>query len=299
MMNLKNKKIGVLCGGVSSEREISLQSGKAIFNALKKLGLKAVLIDVNKNVAQKITKEKIDIAYITLHGKMGEDGTIQGMLEIMGIPYTGCGVFASSASMDKIISKKLFEYAKIPTAKWFIVEKFKPLPEKINYPVVVKPATQGSAIGISIVKNEKEFEKAIKLAFTFDEQILVEQYIKGTEITAGVLNGENLPVVEIVPKGKFYDFKSKYTVGQSTHIIPARLSKKVISKIEKIAKTVYREFKCKGMCRVDMIVDKKENIYALEVNTLPGMTQTSLFPDAAKAKGLSFEDLVLEILKTV
>ena len=174
MINLKNKKIGVLCGGISSEREISLQSGKAIFNALKKLGLKAVLIDVNRNVAQKIAKEKIDIAYITLHGKMGEDGTIQGMLEIMGIPYTGCGVFSSSASMDKIISKKIFEYAKIPTAKWFIVEKFNPLPEKINYPVVVKPASQGSAIGISIVKNQKEFEKAIKLAFTFDEQILVD-----------------------------------------------------------------------------------------------------------------------------
>lgn len=299
MTDLKNKKIGVLCGGTSSEREISLQSGKAVFNALKKLGFKTVLIDADKTVAQKIVKEKIDIAYITLHGKPGEDGTIQGMLEIMQIPYTGCGVFSSSASIDKIISKKIFDYAKIPTAKWFIVEKFKPVPEKIKFPVVVKPASQGSAIGISIVKNQKEFEKAIKLAFKFDEQILVEQYIKGTEITAGVLNGENLPVVEIVPKGKFYDFKSKYTVGQSTHIIPARLSKKAIAKVEKIARQVYKEFKCKGMCRVDMIVDNKENIYVLEVNTLPGMTQTSLFPDAAKAKGMTFEDLVLEILKTV
>jgi D-alanine-D-alanine ligase len=298
-MNIKNKKIGVLCGGISSEREISLQSGKAVFDALKKLGLKAVLIDVNKNVAEKLKKEKIDVAYITLHGKYGEDGTIQGMLEIMGIPYTGCGVFSSSACMDKIVSKKIFEYAKIPTPKWFIVEKFKPVPEKINYPVVVKPASQGSAIGISIVKNKKEFEKAIKSAFSYDEQILVEKYIKGIEITAGVLNGQNLPIVEIVPKGKFYDFKSKYTVGQSAHIIPARLSKRVILKAEKIARTVYKEFKCKGMCRVDMIVDKKENIYVLEVNTLPGMTKTSLFPDAAKAAGISFKNLVLEILKTV
>ena len=299
MVDLKNKKIGVLCGGISSEREISLQSGKAVYNALKKLGLKAVLIDVNKNVAEKIKKEKIDIAYIALHGKYGEDGTIQGMLEMMGIAYTGCGVFSSSACMDKIVSKKMFEYAKIPTAKWFIVEAYNPLPKKINYPVVVKPSTQGSAIGISIVKSQKEFEKAIKSAFKYDKQILVEEYIEGTEITAGVLNGKNLPIIEIVPKGKFYDFKSKYIVGQSTHIIPARLSKKIISKAERIAVKIYKEFKCKGMCRVDMIVDKKGKLYVLEVNTLPGMTKTSLFPDAAKAVGISFEKLVLKILETV
>ena len=297
MINLKNKKIGVLCGGISSEREISLQSGKAIFNALKKLGLKAVLIDVNRNVAQKIAKEKIDVAYITLHGTPGEDGTIQGMLEVMGIPYTGCGVFSSSATIDKIISKKMFEYAKIPTAEWTIIEKLKPFDE-LSYPVVVKPASQGSAIGISIVKNKKEFEKAVKLAFSYEDRILVEKYIKGVEVTAGVLNGRALPVIEIVPKGKFYDFKSKYTVGQSTHIIPARLSEKVLKKIQNIALKVYDEFRCNGTCRVDMIVDKKNNIYVLEVNTLPGMTKTSLFPDAARSMGLSFEDLILEILKS-
>ena len=297
MMNLKKKKIGVLCGGTSSEREISLMSGKAVYNAIKKLGLKVVLIDVNKNVARKLVKEKIDLAYITLHGTPGEDGTIQGMLEIMGIPYTGCGVFSSAATIDKIISKKMFEAAKIPTAKWTIIEKLKPF-EEISYPVVVKPASQGSAIGISIVKNKKEFEKAVKLAFSYEDRILVEKYIKGVEVTAGVLNGNPLPVVETVPKGKFYDFKSKYTVGQSTHIIPARLSEKVLKKIQNIALKVYDEFRCNGTCRVDMIVDKNNDIYVLEVNTLPGMTQTSLFPDAAKHMGLSFENLVLEILKS-
>lgn len=297
MKNLKNKKIGVLCGGTSSEREISLKSGKAVYNALKKLGLKSVLIDVDKNVASKLVKEKIDIAYITLHGPMGEDGTIQGMLEIMGIPYTGCGVFSSSASMDKIISKKIFEYSKIPTPQWFIIEKFKPVAE-IEYPVVVKPATQGSAIGISIVKNKKEFPKAVKNAFSYDDKILVEKYIKGTEITAGVLNGNPLPVIEIVPDGKFYDFKSKYTVGKSKHIIPPRLSQKVISNIQEIATKVYNAFQCKSMCRVDMIVDKNNDIWVLELNTLPGMTETSLFPDAARAQGMTFEDLVLEILKS-
>lgn len=297
MKNLKNKKIGVLCGGTSSEREISLKSGKAVYNSLKKSGMNAVLIDADRNVAEKIKNKKIDIAYITLHGPMGEDGTIQGMLEIMGIPYTGCGVFSSAASMDKIISKKFFEYSKIPTPKWFVIEKFKPV-EDIKYPVVVKPATQGSAIGISIVKNKKDFPKAVKNAFCYDNKILVEQYIKGIEITAGVLNGEPLPVIEIVPAGKFYDFKSKYTVGKSKHIIPPRLPQKVISEIQALAVKVYKEFQCKSMCRVDMIIDKNNNIWVLELNTLPGMTETSLFPDAARAVGMSFDDLVLEILKS-
>ena len=297
MISLKNKKIGVLCGGTSSEREISLMSGKAVYEAIKKLGFDVVLIDVDKNVATKLIKERIQIAYVILHGAMGEDGTIQGMLEIMGIAYTGCGVFSSSASIDKIISKKMFEYAKIPTAKWFTIEKNKPF-DMPKFPVVVKPASQGSAIGVSIVKNKKEFKKAVKLAFSFEDRVLVEQYIKGMEITVGVLNGKPLPVIEIVPKGKFYDFKSKYTLGQSTHIIPARLPNKVLKKAQDIALKIFSEFMCNGICRVDMIVDKKNSIYVLELNTLPGMTKTSLFPDAAKYIGMSFENLVLEILKS-
>ena len=253
MISLKNKKIGVLCGGTSSEREISLISGKAVYEAIKKLGFDVVLIYVDKNVATKLVKEKVQIAYVILHGAMGEDGTIQGMLEIMGIAYTGCGVFSSSASIDKIISKKMFEYAKIPTAKWFTIEKNKSF-DMPKFPVVVKPASQGSAIGVSIVKNKKEFKKAVKLAFSFGNRVLVEQYVKGMEITVGVLNDKPLPVIEIVPKGKFYDFKSKYTVGQSTHIIPARLPNKVLKKAQDIALKIFSEFMCNGICRVDMIV---------------------------------------------
>ncbi len=299
-MNLTNKKIGVLCGGTSSEREISLKSGEAVFKAIKKMGLKTVLIDVDKNIAQKLLKEKIDVAYVTLHGPMGEDGTIQGMLEIMKIPYTGCGVFASSASMDKIISKKLFEYAEIPTAPWHeVVKNSKNKKTNLSYPLVVKPATQGSAIGISIVKNKSEYEKALKLAFKYDDRVLIEKYVKGTEITVSVLNGKALPVIEIVPEGKFYDFKSKYTVGQSKHLIPPRLSKKTILETQKIGEKVFSEFLCKGTCRVDMIVDKNDKIWVLESNTLPGMTETSLFPDAARAAGMNFDKLVLEILKSV
>jgi D-alanine-D-alanine ligase len=298
-MKIQNKKIGVLCGGISSEREISLKSGKAVYDAIKKSGFKVVLIDVDKNIAQKLIKEKIDVAYVTLHGPMGEDGTIQGMLEIMEIPYTGCGVFSSSASMDKIVSKKMFEYAKISTPKWLAVHKGTEHNSSLAYPVVVKPATQGSAIGISIVKNKKEYNKALNLAFKYDARVLIEKYIKGTEITVSVLNGKALPVIEIIPDGKFYDFKSKYTLGKSKHLIPPRLPKNIILQAQKIGEKVYSEFLCKGICRVDMIVDKNNKMWILETNTLPGMTETSLFPDAARASGMSFEKLVLEILKTV
>lgn len=298
-MKLQNKKIGVLCGGTSSEREISLKSGKAVYDAIKKLGFNVVLIDVDKNIAQELIKKKIDVAYLTLHGPMGEDGTIQGMLEIMKIPYTGCGVFSSSASMDKIISKKLFEYAGIPTPKWFSVDKKTKNNDSLSYPLVVKPATQGSAIGISIVKNKKEYDKALNLAFKYDCRVLVEKYVKGTEITVSVLNGKSLPVIEIIPDGKFYDFKSKYTVGKSKHLIPPRLSKNIILQAQKIGEKVYSEFLCRGTCRVDMIVDKNNQIWVLETNTLPGMTETSLFPDSARASGMSFEKLVLEILKAL
>lgn len=298
-MKLQNKKIGVLCGGTSSEREISLKSGKAVYDAIKKLGFNVVLIDVDKNIAQELIKKKIDVAYLTLHGPMGEDGTIQGMLEIMKIPYTGCGVFSSSASMDKIISKKLFEYAGIPTPKWFSVDKKTKNNDSLSYPLVVKPATQGSAIGISIVKNKKEYDKALNLAFKYDCRVLVEKYVKGTEITVSVLNGKSLPVIEIIPDGKFYDFKSKYTVGKSKHLIPPRLSKNIILQTQKIGEKVYSEFLCRGTCRVDMIVDKNNQIWVLETNTLPGMTETSLFPDSARASGMSFEKLVLEILKAL
>ena len=295
---LKNKKIGVLYGGTSSEREISLKSGKAVVNALKKLKLKAVAIDVDKNAAEKIRKEKIDIAYIALHGPVGEDGTIQGMLEVMGIPYTGCGVFASSASMNKSISKDLFKCAGVLTPDWFVLKKFEMIPEIKRYPVVVKPVGQGSAIGISIVKKASEFAAAAKKAFKYGDEIIVEQFIKGKEITIGVLDGDALPVIEIVPKGKFYDFKSKYAKGGSKHIIPARISKNAYNHAQYNAEKVYKSLKCRAVCRVDMIVDQNGKAWVLENNTVPGMTETSLLPDAARACGISFEELVLKIIES-
>ncbi|MCA6085483.1 D-alanine--D-alanine ligase [Candidatus Endomicrobiellum agilis] len=298
LAKLNNKRIGVLYGGLSSEREISIKSGTAVLNALKKLKLNVCGIDVNRDVAEKIKKEKIDIAYIALHGQMGEDGTIQGMLEILGIPYTGCGVFSSAASMDKDISKRIFRCAGILTPEWKTLKKFEAVPEIKKYPVVVKPVSQGSTIGVVIVEKVSQFVDALNEVFKYGDEILIEQFIKGKEITVGVLNGKALPVIEIVPKGKFYDFKSKYQKGGSQHIIPAGISEKSYKTAQDVSEKVYKIFKCRAICRVDMIVSEDDRVWVLENNTIPGMTETSLVPDEGRTVGYSFETLVLKILES-
>ena len=297
LSKLKNKKIGVLYGGISSEREISLVSGKAVLNALRKMEVNACGIDVDRSVSEKIIKAKIDIACIFLHGQFGEDGAIQGLLEILGVAYTGSGVFASSVSMDKDISKQLFRRMDILTPDWVALRKFEAVPEIKTYPDLVKPVSQGSAIGVTIVKGDTQFVAAAKKAFKCDKEIMIESFVAGTEITVGVLDGKALPVIEIVPKGKFYDFKSKYQKGWSRHIIPARISDKAYKTAQRYAESIYRNFKCNAMCRVDMIVDKDGNVWVLENNTIPGMTKTSLLPDASRAVGYSFESLVLKIVE--
>jgi len=298
LKKINNKKIGVLYGGISSERKISIRSGEAVLNVLKKLKLNVCGIDVDKNVVEKIKTAKINLAYIVLHGSMGEDGTVQGMLEIMGIPYTGCGVLSSAISMDKNVSKCLLKYSNISTPKWNSLKKLERLHKIKEYPVVVKPTLQGSTIGITIVKNVSQLDDAIKKAFKYDEEIIIEKFVAGKEITVGVLNGKALPVVEIIPKGGFYDFKSKYQKGQSKHIIPARISEQNYNIAQNIAERVYKIFKCKAICRVDMIIDKNSKVWVLENNTIPGMTDTSLLPEESKAAGFSFENLVLRILES-
>ncbi|MDR1926676.1 MAG: D-alanine--D-alanine ligase [Endomicrobium sp.] len=290
--------MGVLYGGRSSERDISIASGTAVLNAFKKLSVNVCGIDVDRNVAEKIKKEKIDIAYVALHGRFGEDGTIQGMLEILGVPYTGCGVFACSASMNKDTSKKLFQYENILTPEWKTLKKFEVLPEVKKYPVVVKPVSQGSTIGVTIVKKTSQFTDAVREAFKYDKEMILEQFIRGKEITVNVLYGNALPVIEIVPKGEFYDFKSKYQEGCSKHIIPAGISNKAYKTAQNYAEKIYKVFKCKAISRVDMIVDNGDNVWVLENNTIPGMTITSLLPDAAKAVGYDFESLVLKIVES-
>lgn len=294
---LRNKRIGVLYGGMSAEREISLASGKAVIAAFRSLGISVVPIDVGRDAAAQIRRAKIDFAYITLHGPWGEDGTIQGMLEIMGIPYSGCGVLASALAMDKIFSKRVFDAEKIPSAPWQAYSRGERVPSPKKFPVVVKPATQGSAIGVSIPENEKEFRAALAAAFKLDERVLVETYIRGTEITVGVLGDTALPAVEIVPVNKFYDFDAKYTKGKSQHIIPPRLPQAVLRRAGETALRTFRALGCRAVSRIDMIVDRSGKPWVLEVNTLPGMTETSLLPDEARAAGMSFGDMLLKIIE--
>lgn len=295
---IKKQKIGVLYGGTSKEREISLKTGHAVLNALKEMKLNVVGIDVGRDVIQNILKEKITFAFIALHGPLGEDGTIQGALEILGIPYTGSGVLASVLALNKIYSKQIFKSNGIPTSEWIVVKKTqKKLPTiPFGYPVVVKPSSQGSTIGVNIVKNRDSLKRALKEAFKYNEEAIIEKYIPGRELTVGIIGDKVLPVMEIIPVGKYYDYTAKYVPGKSKHILPAPLPKKVYKRAQELAMMAFNSLNCKAVARVDMRYDGK-NIYVLEVNTIPGMTETSLLPEAASYIGIDFKKLVYYIMK--
>jgi len=293
-------KVIVFAGGDSPERDISLKSGKQVYKALKKRGYNVVLVDPSaKNFFKKLIEFKPECVFIALHGGKGENGVIQGFLETLNIPYTGSGVLSSAICMNKIIMKKILKFHNIPTPPFVIVEKNKIPYIPFSFPVVVKPANLGSTIGIKIVKKEKYLKSAIENCFKFDEEVFIEKFIEGKEITIGVLGNEKieiLPAIEIRTKNGFYDYRAKYTPGESQHIIPPQLSEKNIKKANKIAEKVYKITKCSGFARMEMMIDKKGTPYILDVNTIPGMTETSLLPDAAKYKGISFEDLCEKIL---
>jgi D-alanine-D-alanine ligase len=308
------RRIGVLLGGTSAEREISLKTGRAIYQSLKRQGYRAKSIDAAKALPETLKKNKIDFAYIALHGTGGEDGRVQGLLEWMKIPYTGSGVLASALAMDKVAAKRLFESAKLPTAPWYSLHKPRPLSSeemrqgppsscrggmecRLPFPVVVKPASQGSAVGISIVKRAKDWPNGLMNAFRYDENVLVEKFLKGPEITVGVLGNQALPVIEILPQQNrpFYDFHAKYAPGGSRHILPARISPRHAIRAKELALAACRVLGTRGAARVDFIIDAKRGPCLLEVNTIPGMTETSLLPEAARAAGLDFDALVLKI----
>lgn len=293
--NLKKMKIGVLMGGLSTEREISLRSGRAVCQALISKGYNAVAIDVGRDVAEKIAKEKIDIAFIALHGKYGEDGAIQGLLEIIGIPYTGSDVLASALAINKILAKKIFMLNKIPTPEFAVVCGGKAI-QAIQMPVIVKPNSQGSTIGVTVVKNKTYLAKAVKKALRYDDTVLIERFVKGREITVGILNSKALPVVEIRPKIGIYDFTAKYTKGATEYIAPAPLPKMLEKKAGEVALKAFNSLGCRGSARVDIMLDNKNRPYVLEVNTVPGMTELSLLPKAAACAGISFSNLVEKIL---
>jgi D-alanine-D-alanine ligase len=287
-------------GGLSKEREISLRSGRAVATALRAKGYDVVEVDVGRDVAEKLLKERVEVAFIALHGRYGEDGVIQGLLEIMQIPYTGSGPLPSAIGIDKDLTKKLAAEAGIRTPKWTTISKddvgagLKPAP---TLPVIIKPNREGSTIGMSIVREQKDFQPALVEAAQYDETILMEEFITGTEVTVGILNGRALPTLEIVPKGGFYDYASKYTKGMTEYIIPARISEAARAQVSQVTEKVFSLLKLSGVARMDFIVNPAGEDYFLEVNTIPGMTETSLVPKAAAAAGLSFEDLCEEILK--
>lgn len=301
----KDINILVICGGISTEREVSLRSGKAIYDALIRKGYcKAELFDLKRDNISEILEKNPDIAFLGLHGKGGEDGTIQGFLELAGIPYTGPGVATSAVCMDKILTKRVLANAGLPTAKFEVFCKEEctnissvtdTLIDKIGLPMVLKSPCQGSSIGVVIVKSRDEMSCAIEEVFKYGDQILAEQFVDGPELTLPIMGNEEprvLPVIEITSEREFYDYTAKYTSGLCHHIIPANIDKNTETQVVEIGKKAYKVLDCKGLSRVDFIVDKKEGPMIIEINTIPGMTDMSLFPDAARYVGISYDDLV-------
>ena len=298
---LKKKRIGVLMGGLSAEREVSLKSGSAVHKALLDRGYNAVAIDVTREVARVLVQESVEIAFICLHGRFGEDGAVQGMLELMGIPYTGSGVLSSGLAMNKIYAKTIFAAAGLTVAPYRMLRQ-EDSPEKalsgFPLPVVVKPSQEGSSVGVSIVKEDSGLRPALTEAFRYDAEVLVEQFIKGREIQVGILDDTALGAIEIVPKNEFYDFEAKYTDGMAHHILPAPLAENLYQKVLAAGEKAHLCLGCSSYSRVDFLVTDEGSCYLLEVNTLPGMTALSLLPEIAGGAGIGFEELVERILSS-
>ncbi len=303
------KRIGVLMGGLSAERDISIRSGLAVYQGLQELGYNAVLIDVGKDITDVIKKEKVKFAFLALHGGTGENGAIQGLLDVLGIPYTGSGVLASALAMDKEASKKIFSYHGLSVAPFIVVSQSvgarrrlaltSDIP-KIDFPLpwVVKPCTEGSSIGVSIVKEESSLNACLEKAFSFGQRAIVEKFIKGKELHIGVLGDRALGGVEVRPSLEFYNYEAKYTSGLTEYIIPPEIDEAVYENTKSMALKAHHALGCAGAARVDFIVEENSYTpYVLEVNTLPGMTTTSLLPKIAKAAGLDFKALIEEMVR--
>ncbi len=317
-------RVAVLMGGLSGEREISLSTGRQIMAALDTSNYTPVAVDPASLSGRPVvagggltmnpldvarwsdpaSPTRPDVAFIALHGKGGEDGSVQGLLELLGIPYTGSGVLASALAMDKAMTKRLLRAEGIPVPDDIVVsgsdggDPAQAVESRLGYPVIVKPNREGSTIGCTIVRRSDELSGAVAEALRHDSHALIEQFLTGVEITAGLIGNrspEALPLIEIVAKGGFYDYEAKYAVGGSEHIIPARISKEAAERASDCARRAHTLIGCRGMSRVDMIVVGDEP-YVLEVNTIPGMTPTSLLPDAARAAGIGFSELLDRII---
>ena len=324
-------KVALLVGGTSPEREVSKMSGKGVLGALKSLQYPTIVIDPAYGLNQPKEEEKfflekdfsevsnrncidainsnllnnVDIVFSALHGKWAEDGTIQSLLELRGLKYTGSKVLASALAMDKEMSKLIFRQEGVETPDWLTLNSMNIEPKKIinyiknqiGFPCIIKPNDQGSTVGLKLVKEESEVEEAVKVALQFSSKALVEKYIPGRELTVAILINEPLPVLEIVPKSGLYDYKSKYTSGMSEYIVPAKISEEIEKKAQKQALKAFHSLGCEGYARVDFRLSNNNELYCLEVNTLPGMTPLSLVPKAAKAVGISFEELIKRIIQ--
>ncbi|OGR87271.1 MAG: hypothetical protein A3A86_01060 [Elusimicrobia bacterium RIFCSPLOWO2_01_FULL_60_11] len=289
-------RVGVLYGGRSDETAISRKSGRAVVNALRQARIPARGIEVTSRLPADLLKNKIDFCFIALHGRFGEDGTVQGLCEMMRIPYSGSGVLASALSMNKALTKTLLSARGISTAPFQILSDSD---QKVTLPLpfVVKPVDGGSAIGVTIVRRPSQVKTALKLALEHSRQALAERFVAGREVTVPVLGDKTLPIVEIIPKGSFYDFKAKYDKGGSRHILPARLAARTSALIRKWALDAHGILGCRAFSRSDFIIDRNGRPFFLELNSIPGMTETSLYPESAKAAGYSFSEMLLEIIR--
>ena len=301
---LKQEKIAVLLGGTSAEREVSLNSGTAVLNALRKQGYDAHPIDPRTFPVATLKEQGFDRVFNILHGRGGEDGTMQGLLEQIGIPYTGCGVMASALTMDKMRTKMLWKAFGLPVAEMEIVtvENRATLnPEvvvkKLGLPLMVKPSLEGSSVGLTKVKTREELESAVDFALKFDRTVLIEEWLAGDEFTVPVLDGEVLPSIKIVPEGEFYDYDAKYISDNTQYFCPAGLSDAREQELRRLVKQAYDVVGCRGWSRIDVMADAEGKFRLVEVNTNPGMTSHSLFPKSAATVGYSFEQLVEKILE--
>lgn len=296
-MSFEGKRVGVLMGGLSTEHHVSRKTGKAVLAALQARGWDAVAVEVGRDLPKQLIDAGIDVAWIALHGKFGEDGCVQGLLEVMGIPYTGSGVRASAVCMDKLATKRALAHEPaVRLARDAVVRRGDPVPE-VALPVVVKPLVGGSTLGITLAKSEDDLKAGIEAALLLHPEVLLEEFVAGEEITVAVVDGVPMPVVRILPESGFFDFEAKYTEGKTRYEVPARIDDGIKQAASEAAVVAYTTLGCRGLARADFIVaeDGGAPVF-LEINTLPGMTATSLSPMAAGAKGTSFEELVEQIL---
>jgi D-alanine-D-alanine ligase len=302
-------RVAVLKGGRSLERQVSLRSGARSEDALARLGHDVVSIDVDADLIARLRDAAPDVAFIAMHGRDGEDGTVQELLEILDIPYTGSRVVACIRATDKVLAKHLMLEAGIPTPEFFAfsetafrelgaADALPAIEERLDFPIVVKPSSGGSALGIKFARSAADVPAALVAAFSYDSRVLLERYVDGRDLAVSILDGEPLPVVEAVPRDEeFYDFEARYEIGRTDFICPAELSPEVTARAQDLALRTYRLLGCEAFARVDLMLDREGELTVLEVNLIPGLTETSLLPQAAEAAGISFDDLVGRIVE--